>query len=577
VSAADVGVAGWQSRSIPRTRAVGRVLRTARHIPLRQLAHRAQFLVQRRLYALDPRRPLARARIDAARLEPVAAPPGVPDDVLWPEGLGAVERRAADFARGRFVYLNREADFSSGIRWRDLGASPLWLYQLHYLGALADLAATGRIEDARRLLASWRAEHESRWDPVSWHPYPASIRFVNLCAAASRAGGFEALGPGAARLAATHVAYLLRHVERDVRGNHILENARGLLWAGRVFHGGIAERCERMARALLEQEVPEQVLPDGGHFEMSPMYHCVVMRGLLEIRALLGEQDPVVQRCIAPAIGRMGPFLADVLCPDGDIPPIGDSVRGFGPPPGALLRLAGTPRREWTGVRSFVDTGLHVLRSRAGMWAIVDAGPTCPPYLPAHGQADVLTIEVWAGEACLVADPGVHDYTGPERAWGRSSRAHSTLTVDDLDTSEVYDSFRVGGRARVVSVIAVDNGVAATVRPFGVAATLRRSVRLEDDGLTVEDAATCAAGRRVRSRLHLHPGVTVAKRDASGAGVGLATPAGQVRVEASARIAVEEGRGSREFGRVERTRILVQDVPGDGSAVRWRVRPCRAT
>ena len=577
MSAADIDAAGWRAWSFPLPRNVGRALRTARHIPLRQLAHRARFLALRRLYTLGPRRPLARARIDAARMEPVAALPRVPDDVLWPEGRDAVARRAADFARGRFAYLNREADFSDGIRWRDAGASPLWLYQLHYLGAVADLAATGRIEDARHVLASWRVAHESRWDPTSWHPYPSSLRFVNLCVAASRAGGFEALGPGATRLAAVHAAYLLRHVERDVRGNHILENARALCWAGRCFRGGVADRCERAARAILEEEIPEQVFPDGGHFEMSPMYHCIVMRDLLEVRALLGDQDPVVRRCVAPAVRSMGAFLADVLCPDGDIPLIGDSARGFGPPPGTLLDLAGTPRREWTGLRSFSDTGLHVLRGPGGMWAIVDAGPTCPPYLPAHGQADVLTLEVWDGESCIVADPGVHDYTGPDRAWGRSSRAHSTLTVDNRDTSEVYGSFRVGGRARVVSVAATENGVSATVRPFGIAATLRRSVRLEDGGLVVEDGATCAAGGRVRSRLHLHPGVRSATCDASGASVRLDTPTGQILVEASAGMGVEEGRRSGEFGHVERTRILVQDVPGDGSAVRWRLRPCRAT
>ena len=104
---------------------IARTLRTARHIPVRQLAARARILWLRKRYAVDPSLPFVPAAIETAGMTAVATLPRLSDDVLWPEGLEAVERRAADFARGRFVYLNRAADFAGGIRWRDDGASPL--------------------------------------------------------------------------------------------------------------------------------------------------------------------------------------------------------------------------------------------------------------------------------------------------------------------------------------------------------------------------------------------------------------------------------------------------------------------
>src|SRR6185436_15672705 len=99
-----------------------------------------------------------------------------------------------------------------------------------------------------------------------------------------------------------------------------------------------------------------------------------------------------------------------------------------------------------------------------------------------------LTVEVWVNGLCVIADPGVFDYTGPERAWGRSSRAHSTVTLGDRDTSEVHGSFRVGGRAEVTSVGIAETGdeVVASVRPFGSRELLSRSVRLYGDSLTIE-------------------------------------------------------------------------------------------
>jgi hypothetical protein len=553
---------------------LARTLRTARRIPARQLKSRLRFLALRRLYSLDPKRPFARAAEDAAGTVPAGDLPRVEDDVLWPSGLDALERRAAEFARGQFVYLNVGADFARGIRWRDRGASALWIYQLQYLGSVADLARTGRVADAVRIVASWRKDFEGRWDHVAWHPYPTSLRLVNLCVAARAAGGFDALGAGVAQLVAQHAAYLLRHVENDVRGNHLLENARALLWAGRAFRGGAASTWERAARAIFEEEIPEQILPDGGHFELSPMYHCIVMRDLLEVRSLLGEGDPLVQLYVTPAVKRMAAFLSGIVCPDGDIPLLGDSVRGFGPPPATLLRLAGAKPNRDPGVKAFAHTGLHVMRNER-IWAIFDAGPVCPPYLPAHGQADSLTIEVWVDGVCVVCDAGVFDYEGAERAWGRSTRAHSAPAIGDADTSEVYGSFRVGGLAVVdsVGVAAAGDEVVAQLRPYGSSARVTRSVRLFGNSLTIEDVGAGPANATLVSRLHLAPGPKFKLAgDAARGGVSAAhSLAADVAFVGPA--AVEKGRLSREFGLREDTVILRQSTTAAGGRLRWVIGP----
>lgn len=552
-----------------------RTLRTARRIPWGQLAHRLKVIGRRRRYAMQPTLPIARATQLAEGTLPSGVAPRVEDDVLWPEGLDAVERRAADFARGRFTYLNRTADYAGGIRWGDREASLLWRYQLQYLGCVADLVRVGRSAEAAAILASWSAEFAGRWDPVAWHPYPTSLRLANVCVAAAVGGGFDRLGANAARLAAVHAAYLLEHLERDVRGNHLLENARALLWAGRSLRGGVAAECERVARAVFEAEIPEQVMADGGHFEMSPMYHCIVMRDLLEVRSLLGAGDPLVARHVAPALDRMGEFLGGIVCPDGDIPLLGDSVRNFGPPPSTLLRLVGARPNAKSGVRSFPDSGLYVLRSER-IWAILDAGRVCPPYLPAHGQADSLTVEVWVDGACVICDPGVFDYDGPDRAWGRSSRAHSTATIDDADSSEVYGSFRVGGLAEITSVGvgAAGDEIVATMQPYGGRARVTRSLRLFGSSLTIEDSAAGANGRaRLVSRLHLAPGPGF---KLAGGSLGKSVTGAHSRAadvafvgEASA----EKGRASREFGLSEDTTILRQSAPAEGARLRWVIGP----
>jgi hypothetical protein len=201
-----------------------------------------------------------------------------------------------------------------------------------------------------------------------------------------------------------------------------------------------------------------------------------------------------------------------------------------------------------------------VFRARR-LWAIFDAGPVCADYLPGHGQADSLTVEVWCDGACIVGDPGVHEYTGPERAWGRSSRAHSTMTVDDADTSEVYDSFRVGGRAGIVSVRPASDSVTATLAPFGVHGRLTRTVRLNGERLQICDSAAVPPGKTVRTRLHLHPAVQLVEGPGPAGRTAIArSPAGLARIDAKQPLELERGRASREYGLIQPTTILVQTL-----------------
>jgi len=568
--------------------AVGRVgrllrdLRTARRVPAAQLAHRARFVALRALYARMPARPIADARAVARALRAAEPTPALERDAIAPEPIAEIERNAERVARGRFLFLGREADFSDGIRWRDPGASPLWLFQLHYLGALRDLVLTGRARAAGELLESWARVHGARWDAVAWHPYPTSLRLTNLCVAASAAGGFDRVSPEAAPLAAVHAAFLARHLERDLGGNHLLENACALAFASRFLDGRPARDWDATARSLLAREVRRQVLADGAHFELSPMYHVAVLHRLAQVASLLGADDALVVATIAPALRAMVGFLDGILAPDGDIPLVGDSARGFAPPPAAAralaVRIAGEPgapsedevpaaaaarphvRSARATVRAHRESGLYVLASDR-FWCLFDAGRAAPDSLPGHGQADVLSVEVWVDGVRVVCDPGVHEYTGPWRAWGRSTRAHSAVVVDGRDTDEVYASFRIGRRSQVLDVRASHDAVTATVRVAGSDAIVRRSVRLNGtrgERLQIEDEVRAAPGASVESRLHLAPDVGVRVDVTTGLRARIATGGAAVTLHAARRLVAERGAASTRFGELRETVMLVQ-------------------
>ncbi len=596
----------------PRAPLVTRVLREARamrHVPAQQIAHRARFALLHAIYSATPGLPIARARREASGSLSAAPLPALPVALIAPDGLEPVMRSADRLTRRRFLYLGRQADFAAGIRWRDPDASPLWLFQLHHLGSVVDLGLVGRWDQARKILRSWAGIYRKTWDEVAWHPHAVSIRLSNLCLAAGHGGSFDRLGPLGFELAAVHAAFLVKHVERDVGGHHLIDDAWALLLAGRCLSGPLAPVLEKTARRILHAEIPRQVLADGGHCELSPMYHVAVMHRLAQVGALLGGEDRLVAEGIAPALRRMTSFLRGITCPDGDIPLLGDSARGFAPHPQRILGVVrwlgsrwpelgwGQPDGPVTGgsaprvgrkgdvhaarrrtarrvaagpaslVRSFPDAGLHVLVGRR-IWCIVDAGRTCADHLVGHGQADTFTVEVWVDGERVVCDPAVHEYSGPWRYWGRSSRAHSTVTIDDADTSEVYGSFRTGARARVLQTQLGSNSVIATLELPNTGVRIRRIVRLHVEGgterLEIRDEVKASASGRPASRLHLAPGCTVAIEAGAHRNAQVATPKGaMLTIRSRGGIQAEAGRASTTFGECKPSIILVQARRGD--------------
>jgi len=172
------------------------------------------------------------------------------------------------------------------------------------------------------------SEHDRRVWNDAWHPYCISRRlpiWILLYTAAPRSD------PGAERTFRSiyqQAVCLERHLERDLGGNHLLENLKALLVAGVFFEGPDAERWLSKGSRLIQREISEQVLTSGEHFERSPMYHCHVLELLMDVADVVQEHLPELARACRDATDRMSEFLAQIVHPDGEIPLLGDSCFG---------------------------------------------------------------------------------------------------------------------------------------------------------------------------------------------------------------------------------------------------------
>jgi hypothetical protein len=340
----------------------------------------------------------------------------------------------------------------------------------------------------------------------AWHPYVVSTRAGNWIASLSLRP--ELATRETVESLRRQLAFVDANVEDEILGNHVIRNARALVLGGHAFGD---ERLLERGRALLERELPEQVLSDGGHYERSPAYHLVVLRDLLELRAA-GEA------WLDEPVERMRRFAAALARPDGHPALFNDGGLDVAPElelPAPTLGLTVLP-----------ETGYAVWRDER-TWLAFDCGPPAPDFLPAHAHADALSFQLWRDGRPVVVDPGTYTYErGADRDWFRSTRAHSTVTVDGRDQFELWDAFRTGPLPRVELVEAAEG------RLVGAVGSHLRHLEWSREEVVIRDSA---AGR-IESRLVLAPGA---------------------ELDVDPQPTENEGWVSERFFERERTRILV--------------------
>ncbi|HZP66813.1 MAG TPA: heparinase II/III family protein, partial [Rudaea sp.] len=191
------------------------------------------------------------------------APPLRATSARWRSGCA---RASSMIAADTFRFLGVERRIAEARDWDRADWPALWRYNAHYFDDLVATDAESRSAWHEALIARWMAENPPARG-IGWDPYPTSLRIVNWI---KRALAGHALGDASLASLAAQTRHLRRRLEFHLLGNHLLANAKALVFAGTFFEGREAEAWRARGLALLRRELAEQVLADGGHVERSP-------------------------------------------------------------------------------------------------------------------------------------------------------------------------------------------------------------------------------------------------------------------------------------------------------------------
>ena len=426
-------------------------------------------------------------------------------------------------AADQFRLLGQTVDLGSVGGWQAPQLSYLLRYNLHYFDDLNAAGCGQRRDRHAPLIERWVAENPPAAG-VGWEPYPTSLRMVNWVKWAL--AGNE-LPNTAVHSLAIQARQMRRRMEHHLLGNHLFSNAKALVHAGCYFDGPEARSWRTTGLAVIARELNEQILTDGGQFERSPMYHALAFEDLLDLlnlaRVFPSCIQPAVAKAWAEVASRMWRWLRVMCHPDGEVSHFNDSVRGVAPAPRELdayaQRLGLAEPAPLQSVEHLPESGYIRLQCGEAV-LLIDVAAIGPDYLPGHAHADTLSFELSMGKERVLVNSGIDRYgVDAERLRQRGTAAHNTVSVNGLDSSEVWSGFRVARRARPEALSVTQDGEAVSVecahggyRRLPGRVTHHRRWRLSHEGLEVRDRLEGDfAG--AQAHYHLAPAVEAGPND----------------------------------------------------------------
>jgi len=407
--------------------------------------------------------------------------------------------------QGYFTFLNKEYHYTQGkIDWNYAIYGKLWTYNLTYFDYLLQSNVT------KRNGLAFIYEFIEKIDSVSdgLMPFPISLRGINWIKFLSK-HKIEDRKINDSLYA--QYLILMDNIEYHVLGNHLLENGFSLLFGAYYFQD---EKLYAKAKKILTEELEEQILQDGAHFELSPMYHQLMLFRVLDCINLLQnnqwKEHDLLGLLTEKAEIMLG-WLHTMTFKNGAIPLLNDSANKIAPTTKELTAYALKLNSEFRIQNSELSDSGYRKVTNDHYEMVMDVGNIGPDYIPGHAHSDTFSFELYIDRQPVIVDTGLSTYEANDRRqWERSTKAHNTVVVDGDEQSQVWGGFRVAKRAKIIGLEESQNCIEAThdgYRSRGVWHT--RRFKMERNRIVINDYIKSEGEHICKAYLHFYPGIQV--------------------------------------------------------------------
>lgn len=401
-----------------------------------------------------------------------------------------------------FTFLNITHHFSGQIDWNYAEYGKLWTYSLNYFDFLNQ-------DGMSKEIGIELINHYIKNDKIlkdGKEPYPISLRGINWVKFLSKN---TIKNPEINKTLYNHYRTLYKNLEYHLLGNHLLENAFSLLFGAYYFQ---EEKLYVKSKKLLISELNEQILNDGAHYELSPMYHQILFCRLLDCINLINlnpswKNDNLIS-FLEEKASKMNSWLRNITYSNGEIPMVNDATYSIAPQSNELFSYA-----KKIGIidqqTPLLDSGYRKIRTNK-YEIFIDVGNVGPDYQPGHAHSDTFNFELVSNGKPVFVDKGISTYEkNVTRQKERETDSHNTVKIRSKDQTQVWGGFRVAKRAKITHLIEKPNFIEASHDGyFSDDYKHTRSFLWGEKYLILSDKINRSTSNNAKAFFHLHSSVT---------------------------------------------------------------------
>lgn len=419
------------------------------------------------------------------------------NDVEVIQLTSSIEKSTSYTGNLEFCFLNIKHNFKETINWNYSGYGKLWTYNLNYFDFLNQ--STIKQSEALLLIKDYIAKTDELKDGLE--PYPISLRGINWVKYLSKENIQDYQ---INKSLYNQYLRLLDNLEFHILGNHLLENGFSLLFGAYYFRNNI---FYLKAKKILLKELKEQILKDGAHFELSPMYHMIILERLLDCINLIENNSwkeiTDFNFFLKTTAKKMLSWLNQITFRNSTTPMVNDSTNVGNIASTSLVKLASSNgiypdklKLSSSGYRKYFSEKFELF---------VDVGEIGPSYQPGHAHADTFSFILHYNQKEIIVDPGISTYNiGLRRDMERSTTFHNTVTVNNLNSSNVWHGFRVANRAKVKILEEASNSITALHNGYkNLNTTHKRKFETKKNEILIHD--NIDNNLICQANIHFHP------------------------------------------------------------------------
>ena len=333
---------------------------------------------------------------------------------------------------GYLSFHNETSSFNLNT-WKKNKSSKLWNEKLHSFQWIDDVKGLGTNKARiflRKNILQW-IEHHNKWDPQNWNLIILSKRICNLLGNISffyetADEGFQNAFTKSLNKQAIH---LLTSVEIKINNDDRIFIPKAIILSSLCFTNMRPKL--RLGLKVLSEILTLEILDDGMHFSRSPSKHLSFLKNLIDIKNYLGLSGHSIPKALNEIIAKMGMILKFFKINNNELAIFNEFNFIDGHQLNAVIKRANTRLR----IPSSLNQACFKRISDNKLIFVMDCGS--PSKRKTH--AGSLSFEFsHFGEKLVVnsGSPFVNDKKWIEAM--RSTAAHSTVSIDDINSSDIF-------------------------------------------------------------------------------------------------------------------------------------------